>query len=214
VRRSIVVLALILLTTACGGGDADTTTPSQFPTGSVRSWFDALDANDTTAALELTYQRAMLVIVGAENAVPTADLAALLRRGTTEQSAEAYLADFAAALRERYSSSLADVSVDGFSQIGDSFAAVTVTGDGEATIITRRSADGVWQVDLVGTLGPALIGQIRALLDEAEDDDDGSTIRQTFEMDIIPSLEAVAAHDPANLTLASELRVLKSELGL
>ena len=169
-----------------------------------------------TAALDLTYQRAMLVIVGAENAVPTGELAALLRRGVTTQSAEAYLADFATALRERLSSSLSDVSVDGFSQIGDSFAAVTVTGDGEATIVTRRSADGVWQVDLVGTLGPALIAQIRSLLDAAEDgdDDDRSTIRQTFEMDIIPSLEARAAHDPANLTLASELRVLKSELGL
>ena len=207
----------MLVAAACGGGESDTTTPSQFPTGSVRSWFDALEADDTAAALELTYQRSMLVIVGAENAMDIADLASLLRRGATEQSAEAYLGDFATALRERYSSSLAEVTVDGFSQIGDSFAAVTVTGEGEATIITRRNSDGIWQVDLVGTLGPALIGQVRALLDEAEetdDDDDVSTIRQAFEMDVIPSLEAVAAHDPANLTLAGELRVLKSELGL
>lgn len=213
-RRALLALAFILVTAACGGGEADTTTPSQFPTGSVRSWFDALEAADTAAALDLTYQRSMLVIVGAENAMGTADLAALLRRGATPSSAEAYLADFGAALRERYSSSLTALTVDGFSQIGDSYAAVTVTGEGQATIITRRNSDGIWQVDLVGTLGPALIGQVRALLDEADDDDDGSTIRDTFEMDIIPALEAVAAHDPANLTLASELRVLKSELGL
>lgn len=213
-RRVLLALTFVLVTAACGGGDSDTTTPSQFPTGSVRSWFDAIEEDDTAAALDLTYQRSMLVIVGAENAMATADLAALLRRGATAESAEAYLSNFGAALRERYSSSLADVSVDGFSQIGDSFAAVTVTGEGQATIITRRNSDGVWQIDLVGTLGPALIGQLRALLDGAGDDDDGSTIRQAFEMDIIPSLEAVAAHDPANLTLAGELRVLRSELGL
>lgn len=188
--------------------------PSQFPTGSVRSWFDALEANDSAGALELTYQRSMLVIVGAENDMAIADLASLLRRGATAESAEAYLAAFGAALRERYSSSLAEVTVDDFSQIGDSFAAVTVTGQGEATIMTRRNSDGVWQIDMVGTLGPALIGQVRALLEKAEDDDDGTTIRQTFEMDVIPPLEAVVAHDPANLALASELRLLKSELGI
>ncbi|NND03283.1 MAG: hypothetical protein HKN91_10895 [Acidimicrobiia bacterium] len=213
-RRMILALTLVLVAAACGGDEGETTAPSQFPTGSVRSWFDALEANDIAGALELTYERSMLVIVGAENDLPSSDLAALLRRGATPESAEAYLADFATALRERYSSSLADVAVDGFSQIGDSFAAVTVTGDGQATIITRRNEDGVWQIDLVGTLGPALIGQVRSLLDNAEDDEDGATIRQTFEMEIIPSLEAVTAHDPANLTLASELRVLKSELGL
>ena len=210
----MLAIALLVLAAACSGGDSDTTMPSQFPTGSVRSWFDALEADDESAALVLTYQRSMLIVVGAENALAIDDLAPLLRRGATESSAEAYMADFGDALRDRYGSSLTEVSVDGFNQIGDSYAAVTVTGEGEATIITRRNSDGLWQVDLVGTLGPALIGQIRSLLDAEGEDDDQATIRQAFELDIVPALDAAAAHDPANLTLASELRVLKSELGL
>ena len=108
----------MLIAAACGGGDADTTTPSQFPTGSVRSWFDALEDGDSTAALELTYERSMLVIIGAENSLPIENLASLLRRGATDSSAENYLTGFGDALRDRYGSSLSEVSVDGFNQIG------------------------------------------------------------------------------------------------
>ncbi len=164
--------------------------------------------------MELTYQRSIVVIVAAENAIDVADTAALLRRGATAESAAGYLGRFGNALRERYGASLADVTVDGFNQIGDSFAAVIVTGQSEATVIARRNESGLWQVDLVGTLGPALITQIREMLDAASDDANGATIREAFATDVVPSLEAAAAHDPANLTLASELRLMKSELGL
>lgn len=216
-RVRLIGLVLLSAVAACGGGEADTTTPSQFPTGSVRSWFDALESGDTAAALELTFQRSMLVIVAAENDLDISTVGSLLRRGATAESAEEYLGDFGAALRERYGGSLAEVSVDGFSPIGESFAAVTVTGQSEATIIARRNESGLWQVDLVGTLGPALIAQLRGLLEaglESDLSEDRDSISNAFEMDVIPSLEAASTHSPANLNLANELRIIKSDLGL
>ena len=211
-RRSIALL-ILLVVAACGDGDADTTGPSQFPTGSVRSWFDSLDAGDMLAAEQLTFPESMLVVLAAENAMPIEELAPLLRLGATEESAARYLTRFADALRARYGGRLSTVSVDGFTQLGDNYAAVAVTGEGSATIITRRNPDGVWQVDLVGTLGPALIGQIGDLLHGAGDDADGHTVRETYRIDVLPALEAAAARDPANLALAAEIREIQSVLG-
>lgn len=211
-RRSI-VLAILLVVAACGDGGADTTGPSQFPTGSVRSWFDSLDAGDMLAAEQLTFPESLLVVLAAENAMPIEELAPLLRRGATEESAARYLTSFSDALRARYGGSLAAVSIDGFTQLGDKYAAVAVTGEGNATIVTRKNPDGVWQVDLVGTLGPALIGQIGDLLHGAGEDADGDTVRETYRIDVLPALEAAAAQDPANLALAAEIREMHSVLG-
>lgn len=205
---------LVIVAAGCGDGAAETTEQSQFPTGSVRSWFDALEADDPSTALQLTYDQSMLVIVAAENDLDTEQVASLLRRGATDESAAGYLQDFGAALRERYGASLAQISVDGFNEVGESYAAVAVTGEGGATIMMRRAPGGLWQVDLVGTLGPALISQIREILERAGDGEDGETIRAAFEMEIIPSLEAAAANDPQNLPLASEIRLMRSELGI
>ncbi len=212
-RTGILALVLVLVAAACGDRDADTTEPSQFPTGSVRSWFDALAVNDSAAALELTHQESMLVVLAAENDMEIPQVAALLRRGATAESAARYLADFTIALRSRYGGNLAEVAVDGFAQITDTYAAVTVTGEGPATIITRRAPGGLWQVDFVGTLGPALITQIRELLEGAGEGEDATTLRDSFETGVIPALEAAAVHDPENLTLASEIRAIKALLG-
>lgn len=211
--RGSIALVILLAVTACGGGAADTTEPSQFPTGSVRSWFDLLDAGDMVAAQQLTFPESMLIVLAAENAMPIEELAPLLRRGATEESAARYLTKFADALRARYGGSLSAVSVDGFTQLGDNYAAVAVTGDGSATIVTRKSPDDLWQVDLVGTLGPAFIGQIGDLLDSAGDDADGETVRDTYRIDVLPALEAAAAHDPENFALAAEIREIQSVLG-
>ncbi len=164
-------------------------------------------------AQRLTYQESMLIVLAAENAMPTEELATLLRRGATEASAARYLAGFSDALRARYGGSLAAVTVDGFTQLGGKYAAVAVTGDGAATIIARKSPDGLWQVDLVGTLGPALISQIGDLLDAAGADSDGATVRDAYRINVVPALEAAAAHDPENFALAAEIREILSVLG-
>lgn len=213
-RLGLIALIVVIVAAGCSDDGGDTTEASQFPTGSVRSWFDALEVDDPTAALELTYDQSMVVIIAVENEMDTEEVSSFLRRGVTDESATRYLGDFAGALRDRYGSSLNDVTVDGYSQIGETYAAVAVTGDGPATIMTRRAPGGLWQVDLVGTLGPALVGQIRTLLESAGEDEDGNTIREAFESEILPSLDAAAASDPENFGLASEIRVMKSELGL
>ena len=209
--RFLIVLAI--LAASCGNGEAETTAESQFPTGSVRSWLDALEAGDSARALELTYQESMLVILAAENGLETPQIASLLRRGATEESAARYLSEFGAALRTRYGASLAEVSVDGFMQLGETYAAVEVTGQGAATIITRRAPGGLWQIDLVGTLGPALISQIRAILEKSGDGEDAETIAAEFAAGVIPALDAAAAADPEDLALASEILLIKSRLG-
>lgn len=212
-HRAAIALILVLIAASCGGGDVDTTEPSQFPTGSVRSWFDALDSDDTARSLELTYDTSMLVILAAENDMSVAAAASLLRRGATEESAQRYLGNFAQALQDRYGSSLAEITVDGFSQLGDTYAAVTVTGDGAASILTRRAPGGLWQVDMVGTVGPALVSQIRELLDETEEGPDAETIRDVYRTDVLPALQAAALNNPENLDLASDIRVMESSLG-
>ena len=193
----------------CGDDGGGTTEPTQFPTGSVRSWFDALQTGDGAAALELTYRQSMLIVIAVENGLPEDELGPLLRRGVTDESAIGYMADFAAALQASYGESLRDVSVDDFSTVGETYAAVGVTGDGPAWIITRRAPGGLWQVDLVGTLGPALIAQLRELLEAVSDTDDAVSIRETFRNDVMPALEAAAAIDPENLALGSEMRAME-----
>lgn len=207
-------MVLVLAATACGGDAAETTEPSQFPTGSVRSWFDALEAGETRDALTLTYDKSMIVILAAENGLDPSQVGSLLRRGATAESASDYLASFAGAMRERYGGNLRNVTVDGFSDVGEHYAAVAVTGEGGATIMLRRSPEGLWQVDLVGTVGPALIAQLRAMLESAGEGEDGDTIRDAYRSDVVPSLEAAAQHNPQNLALASEIRAMKAVLGL
>ncbi len=203
---------MVLVAAGCGGDDADTTEQSQFPTGSVRSWFDALESNDTAGSLELTYEASMLVVLAAENAMSLPEAATLLRRGATEESAQRYLGSFAQALRDRYGASLAEISVDGFTQLGETYAAVAVTGKGAASIVARRAPGGLWQVDMVGTVGPALVSQIRALLEEPADGPDADTIRDVYRSDVLPALQAAALNDPENLGLASEIRLMESSL--
>ena len=210
--RRLAAFSILLAIAACGGDSVDTSEPSQFPTGSVRSWFDSFDAGDIAAAERLTQPESMLIVLAAENSLPVAELAPLLRRAATDDSAARYLTGFSDALRARYGGSLAEVTVDGFTQLGENFAAVTVTGEGTATIVTRRNPDGLWQVDLVGTLGPALIVQIGDLLADAGEGPDANTLREVFRMDVLPALDAAAANDPENLTLAAEIRELKSVL--
>ena len=65
----------------------------------------------------------------------------------------------------------------------------------------------------MGTLGPALIGQIGDLLASAGDDPNGDTVRDAYRTDVLPALEAAAAHDPENLALAAEIREIQSVLG-
>lgn len=163
-------------------------------------------------AAELTSLEPMLIILAAENAMPIDELAPLLRRGATEGSTADYLAGFADALRARYGGSLAAVAVEGFAHLGDDYAAVTVIGEGEATIVTRREPGGPWQIDLVGTLGPAFIRQIADLLDGTGDDPNGDTVREVYRIDVLPALEAALAHDPENLSLAAEIREMQSLL--
>lgn len=212
-QRGSAALITLILVAACGGGGAETTELSQFPTGIVRSWFDAFEADDVATATDLTSPAPMLIVLAAENAMPIDELAPLLRRGATAASSARYLTDFADALRIRYGGSLSAISVDGFSPLGEDYAAVAVTGDGKATIVTRRNPGDSWQVDLVGTLGPALIGQIAELLDGAGDDPDGDTLREAYRMDVLPALEAALAHDPENFSLAAEIREIQSVLG-
>ena len=209
-RRIILALTIIAVGLAgCGDDGGGTTEPSQFPTGSVRSWFDALQAGDAAAALELTHRQSMLIVIAVENGLADAELGPLLRRGVTDESAAEYIADFAAALQASYAENLEDVSVDDFSTVGETYAAVGVTGDGPAWIITRRAPGGLWQVDLVGTLGPALIAQLRELLEGVGDSDDADSIRKAFRDDVMPALEAAAAVDPENLALSSEMRAME-----
>jgi hypothetical protein len=165
------------------------------------------------AAEQLTYPQSMLVVLAAENTMPVEELAPLLRRGITGESAAGYLTKFTDALRARYGGNLSEVSVDGFTQLGENYAAVSVMGDGRATIVTRRTPDGLWQVDIAGTVGPALIGQIADLLDSAGNDSDGDTVRETYRVDVLPALQAAAAHDPENFALAAEIREIQSVLG-
>lgn len=212
-RPLVIALILVLVTAACGGGDADTTEPSQFPTGSVRSWLDALHANDTGGALELTYEPSMLVVLAAENAMTADEAAPLWRRGATPESSQRYLGSFAQALQERYGSDLAGITVDGFTQLGETYAAVTVTGVGTASIVARRAPGGLWQIDLVATVGPALISQIRMLLEDLEDGPNADTIREVFQSDVLPALRAAALNEPENLGLAAEIRLMESEIG-
>ena len=209
-RRIILALTIIAVGLAgCGDDGGGTTEPSQFPTGSVRSWFDALQAGDAAAALELTHRQSMLIVIAVENGLAEAELGPLLRRGVTDESAVEYIADFAAALQASYGENLEGVSVDDFSTVGETYAAVGVTGDGPAWIITRRAPGGLWQVDLVGTLGPALIAQLRELLEGVGDSDDADSIRKAFRDDVMPALEAAAAVDPENLALSSEMRAME-----
>lgn len=211
-RLAVVLAVFALFGAGCGAGGTTTTEPSQFPTGSVRSWLNSLEAGDSAAALELTFEESMLVVLAAENDMPAEVIGPLLRRGATEESAAAYISEFTEALRTRYGGSLADVTVDGFEQLDGIYAAVTVTGDSGASIITRRAPGGLWQIDLVGTLGPALITQLRDLLESAPADEDGNTIRAVYESGVVPSLEAASASDPENLALASQIRAIKGVL--
>jgi len=213
VRLALLSAILVFIVAGCGDGDTDTTEPSQFPTGSVRSWLDALEIDDTVGALQLTHQESMLLILAAENDMRVAEIAPLLRRGATEDSAASYLHQFTEGLRGRYGESLADVTVDGFTQLDEIYAAVTVTGAGAATVITRRAPGGLWQVDLVATLGPALITQIRDLLEEAGEGEDGDTMRTVYQSGVVPALEAAAINDPEDLGLASQIRAIKGLLG-
>ena len=180
------------------------------------SWLDAVDAVDLETLNMTVEPVGLVVLAGVENGLEFDAVVALLDRGFDGEMAEGYWRSFRGDFEAIRGASLADLVVgsedDASRQAG--FTAVDVSGEtGIGRIGLRRDDVGVWQVDMVATVGPALIGPLGRYLNSALAGDNAEAIIAAFRTGVLPGLEFAVALDPDNSDLVFETEYIRDLVG-
>lgn len=211
------ILAVVLVS-ACSSPSAEplATVVTDDPVKVASSWLDAVDAVDLET-LDLTVEPVGLVVLaGVENGLRSDEVVALLDAGFDDELAAGYWRSFRGDFEAIRGVSLGDLLVgsEDATSRQSGFTAVDVSGEtGIGRIGLRRNDVGVWQVDMVATVGPALIGPLGAYLDSALVGDNAEAIIAAFRTGVLPGLEFAVALDPDNSDLVFETEYIRDLVG-
>jgi hypothetical protein len=207
--RHAVVLALLpsVLVGGCGGDDTTGTEVAPTPIAAVADWLGAVADGDLATIDSLVDPLDLALIAGAENAFTLEQLAAVSESGLPDATRQAYWDSFAEGFADVLGAPIDEVSItsaEEFTSDGGSFAAVTLAvGDATTEVITRL-VDGMWQVDLVATAGPALAVPIRRMVAELGATAD-EAVAGAYAQGAVRSLRAAHTRSPdRNLELELE----------
>lgn len=192
--RPIAIIVIgALSVVGCGGSDA---VPSglETPERAVVTWFEAIDADDASAATAAVNDASLAVLLAVENDVDAETLAAYLESGVPEAVAADYWASFSVNFAEFASRPISSLTVgEGhtFDAQGATYAAVPISaGPGAESIVFARDTGGAWEIDLVATLadgfGSLLADRFVSLGSDATD----ATIRSAYLETVAPALWA------------------------
>jgi len=208
-----VLILLIALLGACGGGEAETVTTvgDLGPAEVVSAWLDAVAGQDVAAIESLVEPVGLAVVAAVENNLRSDELAGLLDGGMGEELATEYWSSFRDGFDAIQGESVSEIRVGEPVPIPDArdHTAVSIgTGTTQGRVILRKSVDG-WKVDFAATVGPALVGPLGSYLASALKGDDAEEIAAAYAEAIVPGLDVALALDPENTNLAFETEYIR-----
>ena len=210
-------LLIVLLATACGGGesDADTTLPT-FPPVVVNDWLSGVAVGDAAAIGAAVYQESLTLVIAVENGLDASQIATMLDDGLDPALAASYWQSFRDEFSQFSGGSLDTLEVGRYEilAVDDiAFAAVEVRGQEDQVEVMTRSNDSVgWQVDMLATVGPAFAAQLRRLAEQLPAGAAGDRVREALRVSALPALRAASARDPGNRVLTADIGRLQEIL--
>ena len=190
--RSLVSILVVLaaFATGCGASDEDA---ESSPPAVVAGWAEAVDSRDFEAATDAVYEPSLVIVLAAENAIPASDTAAMLDEGITPSAAAAYWSSFRDGFDAFAGRPISTLNVGSSAEVeagGVNWAVVAVgVQEGASAPTFTRDADG-WAVDLVATLATGFVEPLLAYLEDLPEDEDGATIRESYETVVVPAMWA------------------------
>ena len=209
-------LAVILLLMAgCSAAEPEPTVVSAPPPKVVEDFLVAIASVDTQALDDLVEPGSLAILAGVENQVRSDEMVALLENGLEGDLAAGYWQSFRddfAAIRGIAVDSLS-VGEERAEDLGRDHAGVVVSGGGsDGVTILRRSDEQGWQVDMIGTMGPALVDSLVDYLDSALEGANGDVIAEAYRSVVLPGLDAAIILDPGNASLVFSTETIRDML--
>lgn len=215
VRSLIIGVALLA---ACSSSTTEPVTPvvADDPTVVASAWLDAVVATDTDALGELVEPAGLAALVGVENALRSDELVAIIDAGLGADAAGDYWRSFRDDFEAIRGIPLATLSVvPGEEVLGEpGFAVVELAAEtGSGRLVLRRDDDSRWQVDMVATVGPALVGPLGDYLNSAIGGENAEPIAAAYRSGVLPALELAIKLDPENADLVFETEYIRQLVG-
>lgn len=197
------ILITVLLAVGCSNTEPEPAAATATPEAVVGEWLDAVAVVDDAVLGTVVEPIGLAVLAGVENEVRSDGMAALLDTGLQGELSTEYWRSFRDDFR-----AIRGVPVDALvvgeerADLGPDYAAVIVSGAGaDGAVMLRRSAELGWQVDMIGTLGPALVQSLGDYLDSALGGAHADVIADAYESTVLPGLDAAITLDPSNADL-------------
>jgi hypothetical protein len=214
--RSLILIVLLFSSCSTSTTEPVTALVAHEPTVVASAWLDAVVATDTEALGELVEPVGLAVLAGVENALSSDELAALLDAGLESRAAAEYWRSFRDDFEAIRGISLATLSVAPGEEVPDEpgFTLVELAAEsGTGQIVLRRGDDNLWQVDMVATVGPALVGPLGDYLNSAIAGENAEPIAAAYRSGVLPALELAIKLDPQNADLVFETEYIRQLVG-
>ena len=202
--KLLFLIVVALLAAACSGETEEpVVTATAAPGAVVAQWLDAVVAGDTDALATLVEPDGLAVLAGVENNVSSDELVALLNGGFEGDLAAGYWTAFRDDFAAIRGGSLESLTVGDESPIEgiSNYLAVAIAMDETVGRVIVRRSDTGWRVDLVATVGPALVRPLGDYLLGALNGDNAVVIADAYRSAIVPGLDAAIALDESNSDL-------------
>ena len=196
-NKALLLLILSVAAAACSSA-SDEPVGEENPERAVVAWFDAIDSGDTTSASSSVNEESLALILAIENDLDVELLAEYLDSGVPIDVQAPYWSSFSDGFSEfssRPVSTLTVGSAEIFAAEGFEFASVPVSGGsgGGSVVIARKTPEGMWQVDLVASLGDGFARLLSNEYDELPSNSAGDRVRLTYATVVVPSMWAAMA---------------------
>ena len=195
-----VLFSIVLVAVGCSNAEPTSTEATSTPVEVTADWLSAVAAVDEGALEALVEPVGLVVVAAVENQLRSDETVALLEAGTLGAAGDGYWRSF----RDDFEA-IRGVAVDSLSvgyerdeDLGPDYAAVAVSiPDSDGIVVLQRS-EGEWQVDMVGSLGPALVDTLGSYLESALGGSNATAIAEAYRVAVIPGLDAAIAIEPTN----------------
>jgi hypothetical protein len=194
-NKALPLLLLAAVSVAACSSTSSAPVGHENPERAVVAWFDAVDAGDAVTASGAINPESLALILGIENDLDADVLAEYLDDGVPLDVQAAYWSSFSAGFTEFSNRPISTLTVgesEAFSSEDVEFASVPIRGGAgnESVVITRKTSNGTWQVDLVASLGDGFTRLLATEYDSLPASASGERIRLSYELVVVPSLWA------------------------
>lgn len=194
-NKALPLLLLLAVVVAACSSASRATVGHENPERAVVAWFEAIDAGDAITASGAINAESLALILSIENDLDAELLAEYLDEGVPLDVQASYWSSFSAGFSEFSSRPISTLTVgesETFTSEGIEFASVPVRGGAgnESVVITRMTTEGMWQVDLVASLGDGFTQLLAKEYNSLPNTDAGERIRRSYTVLVVPSLWA------------------------